>query len=84
MTALHIAAAKGYLKIVKLLLDAGASLMVRTVDMEMPSPHSVPNGSTPLHLAAQKGLVSIVQVMLQVHCFLLLPDLITPLTCKVC
>ena len=66
MTALHIAAAKGHLRCVKLLLEAGASLMVRTVDMDMPSPHSVPNGSTPLHLAAQKGLVPIVQIMLQV------------------
>ena len=66
MTALHIAAVRGDLRCVKLLLDAGASMMVRTVDMDMPSQHSVPNGSTPLHLAAQKGTVSIVQAMLQV------------------
>ena len=66
LTALHIAAVRGDLKIVKILLDAGASMMVRTVDMDMPSPHSVPNGSTPLHLAAQKGSVAIVQAMLQV------------------
>lgn len=66
LTALHIAAVRGDLKLVKLLLEAGASMMVRTVDMDMPSPHSVPNGSTPLHLAAQKGSVGIVQAMLQV------------------
>ena len=66
LTALHIAAVRGDLRCVNLLLDAGASMMVRTVDMDMPSQHSVPNGSTPLHLAAQKGTVSIVQAMLQV------------------
>ena len=48
------------------LLGAGASMMVRTVDLDMHSTLSIPSGSTPLHLAAQKGQVAIIQAMLQV------------------
>ena len=66
MTALHLAALMGHLDCVQSLLDAGASMMVRTVDLEMSSSVSVPAGSTPLHLAAQQGNVAIVQAMLQV------------------
>ena len=70
MTALHLAALMGHLDCVQCLLDAGASMMVRTVDLEMSSTVSVPAGSTPLHLAAQQGNVAIVQAMLQVaHSF---------------
>ncbi|KAK9866030.1 hypothetical protein WJX84_004124 [Apatococcus fuscideae] len=67
MTALHLAALMGHLECVQSLLDAGASMMVRTVDLEMSSTVSVPAGSTPLHLAAQQGNVAIVQAMLQAH-----------------
>ena len=66
LTALHIAAAAASLGCVRALLDAGASLMVRTVDLEMPSLLACPPGSTPLHLAAQQGHVAILQAMLQV------------------
>ncbi|KAK9834186.1 hypothetical protein WJX81_006554 [Elliptochloris bilobata] len=65
LTAMHIAAAVGSLGCVRALLGAGASLMVRTVDLDMPSLLTCPPGSTPLHLAAQHGHVSILQAMLQ-------------------
>ena len=65
-TALHLAAIQGYLPCVSVLLAAGASMMVRTVDLDMHSTLSIPSGSTPLHLAAQKGQVAIIQAMLQV------------------
>jgi len=42
-------------------------LQVRTVDLDMYTPISVPSGSTPLHMAAQKGHVAIIQAMLQVR-----------------
>lgn len=67
MTALHLAAAMGELACVHVLLDSGASMMVRTVDLGMHASMSIPAGSTPLHLAAQKGQVAIVQAMLQVQ-----------------
>lgn len=67
MTALHLAAFHGDLACVQTLLNAGASMMVRTVDLEMPSAVNIPAGSTPLHLAAQRGNVAIVQAMLQVR-----------------
>ena len=66
VTALHLAAIHGKLPCVHVLLAAGASMMVRTVDLDMLSTLSIPAGSTPLHLAAQKGQVAIVQAMLQV------------------
>jgi E3 ubiquitin-protein ligase XBAT32/33 len=66
VTALHLAAINGELPSVMLLLSVGASMMVRTVDLDMYSVISVPSGSTPLHLAAQKGHVAIIQAMLQV------------------
>ena len=44
LTALHIAAAAGSLAGVRALLDGGASLMVRTVDLDMPSLLSLPAG----------------------------------------
>ena len=57
----------------QVLLAAGASLMVRTVDLDMVTPMQFPAGSTPLHLAAQGGHIAILQAMLQVtqqahHC----------------
>ncbi|KAK9808944.1 hypothetical protein WJX72_006738 [[Myrmecia] bisecta] len=67
MTALHLAAMAGELDCVQALLSAGASMMVRTVDLDMPSLTPVPAGSTPLHLAAMRGHVAIVQAMLQAH-----------------
>ena len=67
VTALHLAAVYGEVACVHTLLAAGASMMVRTVDLDMISSVSIPAGSTPLHLAAQKGQVAIVQAMLQVH-----------------
>lgn len=66
VTALHLAAIQGFLPCVMVLLGAGASMMVRTVDLDMHSALSIPSGSTPLHLAAQKGQVAIIQAMLQV------------------
>lgn len=66
VTALHLAAVYGEVACVHTLLAAGASMMVRTVDLDMVSTVSIPAGSTPLHLAAQKGQVAIVQAMLQV------------------
>ena len=44
---------------------AGASMMVRTVDLDMQSSMQFPAGSTPLHLAAQRGQIAILQAMLQ-------------------
>ena len=67
VTALHLAAVHGDLACVLVLLQAGASMMVRTVDLDMVSTLSIPAGSTPLHLAAQRGQVAIVQAMLQVN-----------------
>ncbi len=66
LTALHMAAALGDLACVKILLGAGASMMVRTVDLDMQSSLQFPAGSTPLHLAAQRGQIAILQAMLQV------------------
>jgi ankyrin repeat protein len=66
LTALHMAAALGDLECVQALLGAGASMMVRTVDLDMISVLQFPAGSTPLHLAAQRGHIAIVQAMLQV------------------
>ena len=66
LTALHMAAALGDLPCVKILLGAGASMMVRTVDLDMQSSLQFPAGSTPLHLAAQRGQIAILQAMLQV------------------
>ena len=66
LTALHMAAALGDLACVKILLGAGASMMVRTVDLDMQSTLQYPAGSTPLHLAAQRGQIAILQAMLQV------------------
>ncbi len=74
LTALHMAAALGNLACVQALLAAGASMMVRTVDLDMHSSLQAPAGSTPLHLAAQRGHIAILQAMLQVRvpllCFL--------------
>ena len=67
LTALHMAAAAGCLGCVQQLLGAGASMMVRTVDLDMASPVQYPAGSTPLHLAAQRGHIAILQAMLQVR-----------------
>ncbi|CAL5218420.1 g96 [Coccomyxa viridis] len=67
LTALHMAAALGDLACVKILLGAGASMMVRTVDLDMQSSLQFPAGSTPLHLAAQRGQIAILQAMLQAH-----------------
>jgi ankyrin repeat protein len=67
LTALHLAAHSGELECVRLLLDSGASMMVRTVDSRQASPVEVPSGSTPLHLAAMRGDLGIVQAMLQVR-----------------
>ena len=67
LTALHLAAAGGELECVRCLLGAGASMMVRTVDLEMASDLMPPAGSTPLHLAAHRGHVAILQAMLQVR-----------------
>ncbi|CAK0737042.1 hypothetical protein CVIRNUC_000845 [Coccomyxa viridis] len=67
LTALHMAAALGDLACVKILLGAGASMMVRTVDLDMQSSMQFPAGSTPLHLAAQRGQIAILQAMLQAH-----------------
>ena len=67
MTALHLAAVEGHLAAVNVLLADGASMMVRTVDLDMVSAHSIPLGSTPLHVAAQRGHMAILQAMLQVR-----------------
>jgi hypothetical protein len=68
LTALHIAAAAGSLGCARSLLAAGASLMVRTVDLDMPSLLACPPGSTPLHLAAARGHIALLQAMLQARC----------------
>ena len=67
LTAQHMAAALADLACVKILLGAGASMMVRTVDLDMQSSMQFPAGSTPLHLAAQRGQIAILQAMLQVR-----------------
>ncbi len=67
LTALHLAAYSGSLECVRLLLDGGASMMVRTVDLDVMSEVTAPAGSTPLHVAAMTGNVSILQAMLQVR-----------------
>ena len=75
LTALHLAAVNGSLECVRLLLDGGASMMVRTVDLDVVSDVAAPAGSTPLHVAAMTGHVAILQAMLQVGlapCFVLL------------
>ena len=73
LTALHMAAALGDVECVQALLGAGASMMVRTVDLDMSSAFQFPAGSTPLHLAAQRGHIAILQAMLQV-----LPQFLAP------
>ena len=70
LTALHLAAYSGSLECVRLLLDNGASMMVRTVDLDVVSEVAAPAGSTPLHIASMKGSVAILQAMLQVTCYL--------------
>lgn len=67
LTALHLAASSGNLECVRLLLDGGASMMVRTVDLDVISEVTAPAGSTPLHVAAMSGNVCILQAMLQVR-----------------
>ncbi|KAL3130587.1 hypothetical protein ABBQ38_008392 [Trebouxia sp. C0009 RCD-2024] len=67
LTALHLAANSGSLECVRLLLDGGASMMVRTVDLDVISEVTAPAGSTPLHVAAMSGNVCILQAMLQAH-----------------
>lgn len=79
LTALHMAAALGDLACVKILLGAGASMMVRTVDLDMQSTLQYTAGSTPLHLAAQRGQIAILQAMLQVR-----PALYTPSSPECC
>ena len=71
LTALHLAAHSGSLECVRLLLDGGASMMVRTVDLDIISEVTAPAGSTPLHVAAMSGNVCILQAMLQVRACLL-------------
>ena len=66
LTALHLAAYSGSLECIRILLDAGASMMVRTVDLDMQTPVTLPAGSTPLHAAAMNGHVAILQAMMQV------------------
>ncbi len=66
VTALHLAAVNSSLECVRLLLDGGASMMVRTVDLDVVSDVAAPAGSTPLHVAAMTGHVAILQAMLQV------------------
>ncbi len=66
LTALHLAAVNGSLECVRLLLDGGASMMVRTVDLDVVSDVGAPAGSHPLHVAAMTGHVAILQAMLQV------------------
>jgi hypothetical protein len=66
LTALHLAAVNSSLECVRLLLDGGASMMVRTVDLDVVSDVAAPAGSTPLHVAAMTGHVAILQAMLQV------------------
>ena len=54
MTALHMAATHGYVKIVKMLIERGADL------------HSCDNDMmTPLHFACQEGNTEIVQMILE-------------------
>lgn len=65
-TALHMAALSGTLVCVQLLLEAGASMMVRTVNQGRNNPADVVVGSTPLHCAAFRGDLGIVQALLQV------------------
>ena len=71
LTALHMAAALGDLACATILLGARASMIVRTVDLDMQSSMQFPAGSTPLHLAAQRGQIAILQAMLQVRTALL-------------
>ena len=67
LTALHLAAYSGSLECIRILLNAGASMMVRTVDLDMQTPVTLPAGSTPLHAAAMNGHVAILQAMMQVR-----------------
>ncbi len=83
LTALHLAAVNGSLECVRLLLDGGASMMVRTVDLDVVSDVAAPAGSTPLHVAAMTGHVAILQAMLQVHVVQLL-TMLQVLVMQVC
>ena len=54
-TALHFAAWREHLEVVRLLLDHGAN----------PSPRCVEDNATPLHLAVQEGHVEVVNLLLE-------------------
>ncbi|MFC1843126.1 ankyrin repeat domain-containing protein [Candidatus Dependentiae bacterium] len=53
-TPLHIAASKGKLAIVRVLVESGAQLEPKNID-----------GKTPLHFAAEKGRVKIVEYLVE-------------------
>ncbi|KAK9793479.1 hypothetical protein WJX73_006784 [Symbiochloris irregularis] len=67
MTALHVAAMHGHVECVRLLMEAGASLMALTVQALEDPQAIVPSGSTALHLAAHNGSVPTIQALLQAH-----------------
>ncbi|XP_043279723.1 ankyrin repeat domain-containing protein 27-like [Venturia canescens] len=52
-TALHVACDHGHTEMVEILLDAGASINLKTI-----------NGRTPLHLASSRGWIKIVKLLL--------------------
>ncbi|KAK3850324.1 hypothetical protein Pcinc_042966, partial [Petrolisthes cinctipes] len=56
-TALHVAAAKGYIKVLNLLLEAGADINAKDVD-----------GWTPLHAAAHWGQQEAVEILCENMC----------------
>ncbi|KFM25901.1 Putative E3 ubiquitin-protein ligase XBAT31 [Auxenochlorella protothecoides] len=67
LTPLHCAVVTGSLEAVRVLLAAGAAIMVRTDGEAFVGSEFLVPGSTPLHMAVLMGHASIVHALLQAH-----------------